>query len=399
MQGSLEEDLAALRKLRDDASGALKEYFGDGEDPREWKDDDGDEIVAVEDGRVTGLWLLSLSSLAVLPDAIGELGALTELVLYNCSSLTTLPAVIGELGALTTLVLYGCSSLEKLPDSIGKLGALTTLNLRGCSSLTYPPKEMHVNVHKTVGFCCLNLLEGGKVPVADVKETILHEIVFGGTAERIDALASKDSAFAELTKSARADVAALRKLRADDESGALKEYFGDGEDPLQWKDGDGDNIVTVADGRVTELSLFKCSSLVALPAAIGELKALTTLNLHGCPSLAALPAAIGELKALTKLNLIMCSSLAALPESIGGLDALMTLRLIACPNLVFPPGHTHGDVKRIKRLLANTTRRRGARPSRRSAYGARSSERSCATFTLPMPTARRRTSAGRSCGF
>ena len=26
-----------LRKLRDDdASGALKEYFGDGEDPREW---------------------------------------------------------------------------------------------------------------------------------------------------------------------------------------------------------------------------------------------------------------------------------------------------------------------------------------------------------------------------
>jgi hypothetical protein len=29
MQGSLEEDLAALRRLRDDASGVLKEYFGD----------------------------------------------------------------------------------------------------------------------------------------------------------------------------------------------------------------------------------------------------------------------------------------------------------------------------------------------------------------------------------
>ena len=33
----LEADFAALRKLReDDASGALKEFFGDGEDPREW---------------------------------------------------------------------------------------------------------------------------------------------------------------------------------------------------------------------------------------------------------------------------------------------------------------------------------------------------------------------------
>ena len=37
MQGSLEEDLAALRRLpEDDASGALKEYFGDCEDPLEW---------------------------------------------------------------------------------------------------------------------------------------------------------------------------------------------------------------------------------------------------------------------------------------------------------------------------------------------------------------------------
>ena len=38
MQGTLEDDLAALRKLRDDdESGAIKESFGDGEDPRKWK--------------------------------------------------------------------------------------------------------------------------------------------------------------------------------------------------------------------------------------------------------------------------------------------------------------------------------------------------------------------------
>ena len=46
-----------------------------------------------------------------------------------------------------------------------------------------------------------------------------------------------------------------------------------------------------------------CSSLAALPAAIGELGALTELDLSGCSSLAALPAAIGELGALTTLDL------------------------------------------------------------------------------------------------
>ena len=47
MDGSL--DLAALRKLRD-ASGALKELFGDSEDPRQWKKTDGGRIVTVSDG-------------------------------------------------------------------------------------------------------------------------------------------------------------------------------------------------------------------------------------------------------------------------------------------------------------------------------------------------------------
>ena len=105
MDGSLEEDLAALRKLRDDdASGALKEFFGDGEDPREWTDCDGYKIVEVADGRVTASSaLVECSSLAALPDAIGELKALTELVLYGCSSLAALPAAIGELKALTEL--------------------------------------------------------------------------------------------------------------------------------------------------------------------------------------------------------------------------------------------------------------------------------------------------------
>jgi len=71
MQGCLDEDLAALRKLRDeDGSGALKKFLGDGEDPREWRG------VTVADGRVTKLILYKCTKLATLPAAIGELGAL-----------------------------------------------------------------------------------------------------------------------------------------------------------------------------------------------------------------------------------------------------------------------------------------------------------------------------------
>ena len=136
MQGCLEEDLGALRKLRDnDASGALKEFFGDGEDPREWEYKtpwgSRQQCVTVADGRVTKLVICKCESLAALPAAIGELGALTKLDLSNCTSLTALPAAIGELKALTTLSLSKCSSLTALPDSIGKLGALTLLKLEG----------------------------------------------------------------------------------------------------------------------------------------------------------------------------------------------------------------------------------------------------------------------------
>ena len=387
MQGSLAEDFAALRKLATTASGALKEYFGAGEDPREWKYENwqGKQLSRVtwrEDGRVTELILCKCASLAVLPDvigglgaltklhlswssslaklpaaigelkalttlnlrgcssldalpdaigelealttldlsycrfltalpaAIGGLGALTKLHLSWCSSLTTLPDAIGELGALTQLDLTGCASLAALPDSIGKLGSLTELFLSKCSSLTYPPEEMRgrYDVHKTVGFCCLSLLEGGDVSAADVKKSILNHVLSGVSTERIDALMSKDPAFADIIKGPSAildvDFAALRKLRADDASGALKEFFGDGEDPREWKYGpifDPQSSVTVADGRVTKLDLLGCSDLAALPDAIGELKALTQLDLSGCESLDELPDAIGGLGALTTL--------------------------------------------------------------------------------------------------
>ena len=52
---------------------------------------------------------------------------------------------------------------------------------------------------------------------------------------RLDALVRKKPVLADIVKvkeQLENDLAALRKLRDDDASGALKEYFGDGEDPL-----------------------------------------------------------------------------------------------------------------------------------------------------------------------
>ena len=133
MDGSLGEDLAALRKLRDDdASGALKKFLGDSEDPREWSYKVGGReksCVTIADGRVTTLYLMECTSLVELPESIGELKALTTLILTGCSNLAALPDAIGELKALTTLDMRRCSSLEKLPDAIGGLKALTKLYL------------------------------------------------------------------------------------------------------------------------------------------------------------------------------------------------------------------------------------------------------------------------------
>ena len=77
-----------------------------------------------------GLTTLNLgfcSSLAALPESLGQLQALTELDLDNCSSLAVLPESLGQLQALTKLYLNSSSSLAALPDSLGQLQALTAL--------------------------------------------------------------------------------------------------------------------------------------------------------------------------------------------------------------------------------------------------------------------------------
>ena len=97
-----------------------------------------------------------------------------------------------------------------------------------------------------------------------------------------------------------------------------------------------------ADGRVTQLSLYECESLAALPVAICGLAALTALNLEKCSGLRALPDAISELSALAELRLSECSSLVALPDAIGQLGALKILDLSFCGSLEALPDAISG---------------------------------------------------------
>ena len=66
-----------------------------------------------------------------------ESRGLTKLNLYKCTSLAALPESLGQLQALTTLDLGYCSSLMALPESFGQLQALATLHLTYCLSLIH----------------------------------------------------------------------------------------------------------------------------------------------------------------------------------------------------------------------------------------------------------------------
>ncbi len=98
------------------------------------------------------------------------------------------------------------------------------------------------------------------------------------------------------------DVAALTFLR--DSSKELNDYFGDSEDPSDWTG------VAVTDGRVTGLTLEKCSN-VELPDAIASVEELDDLT--WCASLAAVPEAVRRLNALEELYFVDSDDVPAEP--------------------------------------------------------------------------------------
>ena len=91
------------------------------------------------------------------------------------------------------------------------------------------------------------------------------------------------------------DVAALTFLRDSDSSKELNDYFGDSEDPSEW------NGVVVTDGRVTGLTLEKCSSIDVLDV-IGSIEELESMS--WCTRLVAVPEAVRRLNALEELYFV-----------------------------------------------------------------------------------------------
>ena len=91
------------------------------------------------------------------------------------------------------------------------------------------------------------------------------------------------------------DVAALTFLRESDSSKELNDYFGDSEDPSEWRG------VTVTDGRVTGLVLEKCSSVDGLDA-IGSIEELESMS--WCTRLVAVPETVRRLSALEELYFV-----------------------------------------------------------------------------------------------
>ena len=89
------------------------------------------------------------------------------------------------------------------------------------------------------------------------------------------------------------DVEALTYLR--DSSSKLHDYFGDAEDPSDWTG------VAVTNGRVTGLTLEKCSSIDGLDA-IGSIEELESMS--WCTRLAAVPEAVRRLNALEELYFV-----------------------------------------------------------------------------------------------
>jgi Leucine-rich repeat (LRR) protein len=83
-------------------------------------------------------------------------------------------------------------------------------------------------------------------------------------------------------------------------------------------------MATIQQKMIEKLHLRKCTSLGALPEAIGIILNLTTINLFGC-NITELPGSFGRLENLVMLRLDECKKLHKLPVSIGKLKSLCHL--------------------------------------------------------------------------
>ena len=210
---------------------------------------------------------------------LGMLPKLERLSLSMCKFLHTLPDEIGSLAHLAHLDLSGCTRLPRLCSdaSFGKLGGLRTLDLSDCENLSALPST----IPSLAELRCLLVSQGWR----EVDDAAAD----GGGKEGGGA---KDADKRKKSRAARASKEGPNRRRtatvAAESAGivALPDGFG-----------------RLASLRHLALGL---AMLPSLPDAVGDLTSLRTLSLSGSNALAALPASLGNLKALEYLELPEC---------------------------------------------------------------------------------------------
>ena len=295
-----------------------------------------------------------------IPDAIGRLTNLRALFLAD-NDLTAgpIPVWVRNLTDLEELGLWSANRTGPIPNWLGSLTRLRRLDL-GHNSLTgpLPPelgrlgelRELHLRDNGLAGPVPLNLTNLGELRTFDVSET--------------DVCVPSDPAFQRW----RAAVAARGWFRAswcDDHADdrAVLEAFYDATGGSEWRTStdwkteaplrDWYGVTTDADGRVSELHLYRNGLTGSIPPELGSLASLRSLGLGQNDLSGFTPT---ELTSLGSLNSFDVSGNAVCVPSLAEFEAWRA-RIEA----------RGGNVPRflVRRRWGRSRRRFAYRPSRR----------------------------------
>lgn len=253
-------------------------------------------------GELSRLAAIDLSFNDLQGDIPPELGRLRRLRLVELreNRLTgPIPAELGKLARLEGLFLSGNRLTGHIPAALGQLADLVTLRLNGNQLLDCSP------------------------PAGLAAARVDHDLDMALLCHPLEPL------HPGLARDAATLLAVRDTLAAP---GALNWRRGT---PLPAWEG-----VTLSQGarpRVAGLELSAKSLTGRIPAALGDLDALTTLHLDANALAGAVPAALGRLKRLESLKLNDNLLTGALPQTLGGLTALKVVRLSRNPFDGLPP--------------------------------------------------------------
>ena len=244
------------------------------------------------------------------------------IALDNQSLTGTLPAGLGQLTALRTLRLKGNALTGAIPPELGQLSLLRVLDLSGNSLTGSLPHRLAELAHLRELRVSGNALTGCAAPVLHTIRT--HDLA---TANLAACASTCDVGLAVPRPLATPDLVTDCKTLL-----GLKTVLANTLYPLNWHPGRALGSwtgVTVADGRVTELTLEdrRPGGPWQIPADLGKLTGLTRLDLNNYAFTGPIPAELGRLTGLTHLNLSKNKITGAFPAALSALTKLRHLNL------------------------------------------------------------------------